>query len=255
MPSRGNYWQKGGLPDETVKEEDLSQALQAKVNAGGGSDGQSPTLDKTVWFDEFVYSNNTAYFNKYQASLRGSINARDGGQGTIELDSDGILGDGFVVNMEGTFEIELFTRGDAVYELIAGSPSEDDEALFYFGLAKVITPFSATISENRLEVNNDAMMGFILDPAISSNIRCISRQGVTSTTTQTTKSGSQSHNYKIIHTKSPLKDEFFIDGSLVATHTTNIANENSMKPQIALYQITANTSQIKADYWRIEQVR
>jgi len=39
MPSRGNYWQKGGLPDETVKEEDLSQALQAKVNAVGGGSG------------------------------------------------------------------------------------------------------------------------------------------------------------------------------------------------------------------------
>jgi len=36
MPGRGQYWKKGGLIDETVKEEDLSQALQTKVNAGGG---------------------------------------------------------------------------------------------------------------------------------------------------------------------------------------------------------------------------
>ena len=27
MPGRGQYWKKGGLIDETVKEEDLSQAL------------------------------------------------------------------------------------------------------------------------------------------------------------------------------------------------------------------------------------
>ncbi len=36
MPGRGQYWKKGGLIDETVKEEDLSQALQTKVNSGGG---------------------------------------------------------------------------------------------------------------------------------------------------------------------------------------------------------------------------
>jgi len=36
MPGKGAYWKKGGLIDETVKEEDLSLALQAKVNAVGG---------------------------------------------------------------------------------------------------------------------------------------------------------------------------------------------------------------------------
>jgi len=36
MPGKGAYWKKGGLIDETVKEEDLSQALQSKVNAVGG---------------------------------------------------------------------------------------------------------------------------------------------------------------------------------------------------------------------------
>lgn len=41
MPSRGQYWKKGGLIDETVKEEDLSQALQAKVNSSGGYDSIS----------------------------------------------------------------------------------------------------------------------------------------------------------------------------------------------------------------------
>ena len=36
MPGRGQYWKKGGLIDESVKEEDLSLALQAKVNSAGG---------------------------------------------------------------------------------------------------------------------------------------------------------------------------------------------------------------------------
>ena len=39
MSGRGQYWKKGGLVDETVKEEDLSQALQTKVNTGGGGSG------------------------------------------------------------------------------------------------------------------------------------------------------------------------------------------------------------------------
>jgi len=59
MPSRGNYWQKGGLPDETVKEEDLSQALQTKVNAVGGGGGfDKKTIgDFSEWYvyDEMVH--------------------------------------------------------------------------------------------------------------------------------------------------------------------------------------------------------
>jgi len=39
MPGRGNYWQVGGLPDETVKEVDLTQAVQTKLNSGGGGSG------------------------------------------------------------------------------------------------------------------------------------------------------------------------------------------------------------------------
>lgn len=50
MPGRGQYWKKGGLVDETVKEEDLSQALQTKVNAvgGGGSGNWELVGDVTV---------------------------------------------------------------------------------------------------------------------------------------------------------------------------------------------------------------
>lgn len=49
MPGRGQYWKKGGLIDESVKEEDLSQALQTKVNAvGGGSGNWEKVGDVTV---------------------------------------------------------------------------------------------------------------------------------------------------------------------------------------------------------------
>jgi len=47
MPGKGAYWKKGGLIDETVKEEDLSQALQAKVNSGGGA-GKMELLGETT---------------------------------------------------------------------------------------------------------------------------------------------------------------------------------------------------------------
>jgi len=36
MPGRGRFWKIGGLNDEHVKEADLTQALQNKVNSGGG---------------------------------------------------------------------------------------------------------------------------------------------------------------------------------------------------------------------------
>ncbi len=36
MPGRGRFWQVGALNDEIVEEADLTQALQTKVNSGGG---------------------------------------------------------------------------------------------------------------------------------------------------------------------------------------------------------------------------
>jgi len=34
MPGRGQYWKVGGINDEHIKEEDLTQALQNKLNSG-----------------------------------------------------------------------------------------------------------------------------------------------------------------------------------------------------------------------------
>jgi len=39
MPGRGRFWQVGALNDEIVEEADLTQDLQTKVNAVGGSGG------------------------------------------------------------------------------------------------------------------------------------------------------------------------------------------------------------------------
>jgi len=44
MPGRGNPWQKGGHVDLTIEEADLSTALQAKVNAGGGGASKQSTF-------------------------------------------------------------------------------------------------------------------------------------------------------------------------------------------------------------------
>jgi len=37
MPSRGPYWKEGGIPDFTIKLEDLTQDLQDAVTGGGGA--------------------------------------------------------------------------------------------------------------------------------------------------------------------------------------------------------------------------
>jgi len=37
MPGRGQFWKIGGINDEHIKEVDLTQALQTKLNAGGGT--------------------------------------------------------------------------------------------------------------------------------------------------------------------------------------------------------------------------
>ena len=61
MPGRGQYWKKGGLVDETVKEEDLSQALQTKVNTGGG--GSLSQFFNALIVCWHVSSRSFSYFN------------------------------------------------------------------------------------------------------------------------------------------------------------------------------------------------
>ncbi len=52
MPGRGRFWNVGSLNDEIVEEADLTQALQTKVNAGGGGSGNWEVIaDFTVASD------------------------------------------------------------------------------------------------------------------------------------------------------------------------------------------------------------
>lgn len=44
MPGRGRYWKIGGINDEHIIETDLDQALQTKVNTGGGGGGNTEVL-------------------------------------------------------------------------------------------------------------------------------------------------------------------------------------------------------------------
>ncbi len=86
MPSRGNYWQKGGLPDETVKEEDLSQALQAKVNSGGAGVQEllktinvpSDTISTTITLDTPV---NFADYAEFSLVIHGHHRANTASMG------------------------------------------------------------------------------------------------------------------------------------------------------------------------------
>jgi len=39
MPGRGNYWQKGGLPDETVTQDDIDPDYRTTIEGGGGGGG------------------------------------------------------------------------------------------------------------------------------------------------------------------------------------------------------------------------
>ncbi|MEE9409702.1 MAG: hypothetical protein V3V41_02115 [Candidatus Heimdallarchaeota archaeon] len=49
MPGRGAVWRIGGLKDKHVLEEDLDDALQSKVNSGGGGAGNSEVVLDTTF--------------------------------------------------------------------------------------------------------------------------------------------------------------------------------------------------------------
>jgi len=103
MPSRGNYWQKGGLPDKTVTEDDLGPTLQAKINESG----RDP-LTTAFFEDEFVYNDTAGAFNKYGIDGTGTpvIEVLQSNYGKIKIEAEAGVGNFAQINTRRGFSIE-----------------------------------------------------------------------------------------------------------------------------------------------------
>jgi len=101
MPGRGRYWKVGGLNDEHIKEEDLSQALQTKVNSGGGGVVEKlaeTTLSSAVTNTQLSFTAvNRDDYAEFWLVIKGSISA----DGDVYANINGVTGTGY--SCFGTF--------------------------------------------------------------------------------------------------------------------------------------------------------
>jgi len=245
MPGRGNPWQRGGHVDETVLSEDiedgtiaevdLDSALQAKVNSGGSTD----LFAQTELLDDFYYEDPSAltFLNLFKYIIQ----TGGGASGALDQQQSGIQTGGIVF-----FEVSSTNAGDG-----AGFKSGNRfNNANVFDLSKNITMrvrASLNVLTDRFDgigladdnfrlsgaggtlANFDASVdeGFYFKSEDGGNWIAVSNSQTVGSQTETDTGVSATatvmQDFEIIHEPSIPRDTFKINGSTVATHTTNIA--------------------------------
>jgi len=121
MPGRGRYWKIGGINDEHIIETDLDQALQTKVNTGGGGGGNTEVLldsvvPSSLTSHSFALSRSVAMDGSDVAKLIVLIqNLQVSGTDNIaiQFNSAGASGDTRGIHSDGT-TVTAFTDGSDI---------------------------------------------------------------------------------------------------------------------------------------------
>ena len=227
MPGRGQYWKKGGLIDETVKEEDLSQALQSKVNTGGGGGVDrenvgSPNDDFWI-YDEFFYP------------VFGDIDHLESSQSSSSIPSNNVGG---VVQQNTAGSASSLTRLNTCGAGLATVDST--KKLIVRWRTKLTTADASTAMINGLTKPNDGPQstfpyGNKFDPIItfycpdgSGNIFTYSDDGSNVEQTDTgVAMDTAFHTYEIAFDPAGTPTiTYTLDGNIVKTQTTNIPTGN-----------------------------
>jgi len=269
MPGRGQYWKKGGLIDETVKEEDLSQALQGKVNAGGGGGSDFSTVvfeddffyadpSNDTWLEATKYMVRTATTNTsisldqpqsgklFNGVLFIEVSSSDLGKGGAFRGTSQGSGGG---NFDSSKNITLLMRSALVNDItnrVDGMGLVDDN----FGI------FGGTTGQANCDTSVDE--GFYFKKDSSSNWIAVSQDSNTNTDTDTGVSATLNtfQDFEIIHTPG-VSDVFKIDGNTVVTNTTTIADSgvNLFLDNSIMVLETGVDKATEIDLWKVTSER
>ncbi len=119
MPGRGPYWKEGGIPDFTIKLEDLTQDLQDQITGGGGAgdlvgsdDVTTPKTDLTATISPTIALGSiqelviVAWFN-----VSGTLKVQLSGLSFTDYKDLGQKFDGTSVTTFGATNIDGWTTG------------------------------------------------------------------------------------------------------------------------------------------------
>lgn len=259
MPGRGQPWKKGGLVDDTVQsrdiedgtieEVDLDTALTEKVNTGGGGGAQ---LGFACISDDFV-ARSIERINESYVIEQGTINfPTDELYGVIELDSGSISTEGAgQLTTENTFEVNP-DLGDIRCQFV--HIAENTAQMHVLGF--VNRDLGSTTDESFLLATLTNAMLFYCDPAIDNNWRALSLGGGTPTIVDTgvARTFGERQRFEAKFDKVGNKAEFFIEGNLVATITTNFPEGRMFMTAYAVNKVAVQRK-LKLDFWQADANR
>jgi len=245
MPSRGNYWVKGGLPDKTVTEADLGPTLADKINAGGGG---GATVDLACFRDEFlVLGLGDPIFDKYNTN--GTFIPQFGVKyGVAEMDSGSVSTEGSGRLTTGsTFRIDP-TEGDSSIQIVP--IPESNQQFHYYGWSTNDLDSVVDVAS----ISATSMYGFMHDPAINNNWQAISRSSSVNTIVDTGLAVQVGVRNKLeaIHDKDAGTITYTIggeNGEVVATISTNIPDEEIFMVAYAS-NVVATQRSMFIDFWQ-----
>lgn len=250
MPGRGVPWRGVGkgvpnrigtnaIADGSIQESDLNTALQDKVNAGGGIDhfAQSELLD------DFFYNEPDAvsfYLNlaKYTTKVANAQIAIQESQAGFPFGVDGVI----------NVEISSVASGDGggfCSSFLGGGNNFDPKKNITMRIrTALVAPLTTRVDligliddnagstgvTGTVNFTNSVDGGFWFESENGGNWFAVSNDASIDTKTDTGVApvAGVFQNFEVIHTPtSPRQDIFKIDGSTVATHTTNVDNGTS----------------------------
>lgn len=213
-------------------------------------------------FEDFLGDNTASNFNSfgwsntftatgYTITFNTSYPNRTNQQGVYRIAS-GVAASGSGLFRLGTTTASLFFgQGEITFETFVNIETLSTATERFWNLFGFSNTSSLTVAPNQIFIAYDE--GGIYSAA-SPNFKCITRNtAVTSTTTSVPVVASQWYKLKIIINAAATSVGFYIDGVLVATHTTNIPTSST--PYLALSKTAGTTSRnIYIDYAVIQQI-
>ncbi len=264
MPGRGDYWERGGLNDMTVIADDLEDGtiteakldsgVTAKLNAGGGIDLFDLIDPATEFFfyDDFWYEQNTSTNLAIRYELDTLANGANGGFNAF-IGSN--TGGGVGMSTVGIENIQSLVLG------ASNSPSTDIDVTKKF---KLIWRFGTAETSNAFRVGFNISGGGVGGPLGTfpfgstlanfiwfrydgaGNVFAETDNGVTPNSTDSgVAPGTGIRTYEISSVDGS-SIVFKIDGSTVATFTTNLPT-GSRKIFLALQSPVAGNRTLNVD--------
>jgi hypothetical protein len=210
-----------------------------------------------TWWEDFECINNTSSTGPHHfgntvwittaLSTSGSVALAANEQhhpGIVNVQTDGVDNSVYCIHRGGPNADSPWIRGDEIKEfnVVCRLNTSGNLCAFFIG-------FSSNTASLSITTSNDNIMGFFHDSDSDSTVHCITREaaGTATDTDSAVSPGTGWRRYTIRQTAVGTV-EFLIDGSVVATHSTEVPDTESLNCGITIVARSAAVAEMYVDY-------